>query len=215
MAYRHTLVVQDLQQAKAQLAAFSERSLLSQPAIKAGTEKRLAFMFSGQGTQYSNMGHDLYVGEPIFRASVDQCATLLAPHLALDLRSLLYPALYPSDDPALAATALQQTAIAQPAIFTIEYALAQCWLAWGIQPTALIGHSIGEYVAACLAGVFSLADGLALVAARGRLMQGLPGGAMLAVSLPAQAVMPYLNDHLAIAAINETDQSVIAGESSD
>ena len=212
MAYRHTLVVQDLQQAKAQLAAFSERSLLSQPASKTETAPRIAFMFSGQGTQYSNMGHDLYVGEPIFRASVDQCAALLAPHLGLDLRGLLYPALYPSGDPALAATALQQTAIVQPAIFTIEYALAQLWLAWGIRPAALIGHSIGEYVAACLAGVFSLADGLALVAARGRLMQGLPGGAMLAVSLPVAAVRPYLNDQLAIAAINETDQAVIAGE---
>ena len=126
------------------------------------------------------MGAGLYEHEPIFRAQVDRCAELLRPHLGLDLRAVIYPA---AAGPAEAAAALRQTALTQPALFVIEYALARLLMAWGIQPAAMIGHSSGEYVAACLAGVFSLEDALALVAERGRLMQQMRPGAMLSIRL--------------------------------
>ena len=201
MPYRHTVVAKDVAQAVTQLAA------LGKSPVKAQEEARVGFLFSGQGTQYVDMARDLYDAEPLFRATVDRCAVLLQPHLGIDLREVLYP----TGDRSAAERNLLETAMAQPALFTIEYALASLWMAWGVRPVALIGHSVGEYVAACLAGVFSLEDGLALIAARGRLMQGLPPGAMLAVPLKPEAVSPYLNPELAIAAINENDRCVIAG----
>ena len=118
-----------------------------------------AFMFPGQGSQYVNMGRDLYQTESMFRAQVDRCAEILLPKLGLDLRQTLYPSEAQTDE---ASKRLNRTLIAQPALFTIEYALAKLLIGWGIEPKAMIGHSVGEYVAACLAGVFSLEDGLAL-----------------------------------------------------
>src|SRR5262249_31958105 len=139
-------------------------------------ERHTAWLFPGQGAQYAGMGEDLYRAEPVFRAQVDRCSEWLRPVLEFDLREVLYPAENRVSD---ASERLRQTAISQPAIFVTEYALAQLWLSWGLRPQAMLGHSVGEYVAACLAGVFSLEDGLSLVAARGRLMQGMPGGSML------------------------------------
>jgi acyl transferase domain-containing protein len=125
-------------------------------------DRPVVFMFSGQGAQYANMGQGLYQIEPTFRKEVDHCYELVAPHLGFDLREVLFP----GDERAAEATErLTQTAITQPALFVVAYSLARLWMAWGIHPQAMIGHSIGEYVAACLAGVFSLPDGLALVAA--------------------------------------------------
>lgn len=170
------------------------------------SDRSVAFLFPGQGTQYEQMGRELYENEPVFRQVVDQCAGLLKPYLGLDLRHVLYP-----EPGNAAAPSLDQTAFTQPALFVIEYALAQLWQSWGVRPQAMLGHSIGEYVAACLAGVFSLPDVLALVAARGRLMQALPGGAMLAVALREELLRPLLNDALAIAAINEPQQCVVSG----
>ena len=107
---------------------------------------------------------------------------------------------------------LRQTALAQPALFAVEYALAQLWMSWGVRPAAMIGHSIGEYVAACLAGVFSLEDALALVAARGRLMQALPAGAMLAVLLPAEPRSRRCSDgDQSLAAVNGPPLCVVSG----
>ncbi|MEH2211068.1 SDR family NAD(P)-dependent oxidoreductase [Nostoc sp.] len=151
--------------------------------------RSLVFMFPGQGVQYANMGWELYQTEPIFRHYVDRCCELLKPHLGLDIHTILYPS---AEQAQAAAQQLKQTEITQPALFVIEYALAQLWMAWGIRPQATIGHSIGEYVAACLAGVFSLETALALVAIRGRLMQQLPVGAMLAVSLSKSEVQSLL-----------------------
>ena len=171
----------------------------------------VVFMFTGQGAQYPNMAVDLYQTPSVFRQSVDQCTEILESHLGLDLRRYLYP---DQANLATAQTQLRQTAITQPALFVIEYALAQQWLAWGVQPKAFIGHSIGEYVAACLAGVFSLEDGLALVAARGRLIQQLPAGAMLAVPLSEADLEPYLapdRSNLSLAALNMPTLSVISG----
>lgn len=167
----------------------------------------VVFMFPGQGSQYVNMGRNLYDREPIFRAAVDDCAELLRPFLQRDLREVMHPV---AEDEA-AATLLRQTLYTQPALFTIEYALAKLWISWGIQPAALIGHSIGEFVAACLAGVFSLADALKLVASRAQMMWDLPGGSMLSVRLSATEVEKFLSPDLAIAAINGPSLCVVSG----
>lgn len=166
----------------------------------------VTFMFSGQGSQYINMGQELYQTEPTFREQVDRCCELLNPHLGLDLRHIIYPI-----DAEVAAQQLLQTALAQPALFVVEYALAKLWMAWGVQPQATIGHSIGEYVAAAVAGVFSLEDALALVAARGRLMQQCPPGAMLSVPLAEEKVKPLVGLNLALAASNAPELCVVSG----
>ncbi|MGE7470193.1 amino acid adenylation domain-containing protein [Bosea sp. NPDC003192] len=165
----------------------------------------LIFMFPGQGSQYPQMARELYAGEPVFRRTVDLCCELLKPELGLDLRSLLYPS--NGGDP----EKLSATLLAQPAIFTVEYALAQLLLSWGLQPSAMIGHSVGEFAAACLAGVFSLEDALSLVARRGRMMQELPGGAMLAVRLPDAETAALVRNGVSVAAVNAPGMSVLAG----
>ncbi len=168
----------------------------------------IVFMFSGQGSQYVNMGRELYESEIVFREQVNRCCELLKPHLQLDLCTILYP----SEEKAQAATQkLQQTAITQPALFVIEYSLAKLWMAWGVSPQMMIGHSIGEYVAATLAGVFSLEDALAIVATRGKLMQHLPGGAMLSIGLPEKEVQQLLEDKVSLAASNSPSSCVVSG----
>ena len=132
------------------------------------------------------MARELYLHEPSFRADVDRCCDILAPLVGRDLRALLFAG--PEDEAAPAADVLRQTATTQPALFVVEYALARLWMRLGVMPAAMLGHSLGEYVAACLAGVFSLDDALALVATRGALLQALPHGAMLAVALPEAAL---------------------------
>jgi amino acid adenylation domain-containing protein len=169
---------------------------------------RVAFMFPGQGAQYAGMGRGLYDTEPVFRDEVDGCAALLEPHLGFDIRTIVCAA---DSSAAGAQDSLDQTALAQPALFVVEYATARMWESWGVQPVAMIGHSIGEYVAACLAGVFSLEDALRLVAARGRLMQGVPPGGMLAVSASADGIRPLLPDDVAVAALNGPEMTVVSG----
>ena len=167
----------------------------------------VAFLFPGQGAQHVNMGRDLYAREPVFRGAVDDCCRRLRPALGLDLRTLLFPEA--ADEQA--AARLAQTAITQPALFVVEYALAQWWLEQGVRPAALLGHSIGEYVAACLAGVFTLDDALTVVAERGRLLQATAPGAMLAVSLPEADLQAALPAPCTVAAVNAPDLCVIAG----
>jgi len=135
------------------------------------TDRRVAFLFPGYGTQYVHMGGGVYQSEPTVREEVDRCSELLRPHLNIDLREVLCGR---AEDGQQAAQRLHDIAIAEPALFTIEYALARLWMAWGIRPEAMIGHGIGEYVAACLAGVLSMTDALLLVAARAQLMRRLP-----------------------------------------
>lgn len=172
-------------------------------------KRPVVFMFSGQGAQYVDMTRGLYESEPVFRSNVDRCAEILEPILDLDIRKIMFPEASTRED---AAETLRQTVYTQPALFVVEYSLAVLWQTWGLQPAALVGHSIGEYVAACLAGVFTLEDALSLVATRGRLMQSLPTGSMLAVPLTETELEPYLDDRTCIGVINSESMCVVSGE---
>jgi amino acid adenylation domain-containing protein len=166
------------------------------------------FLFPGQGSQHPNMGRQIYESEPVFRETIDHCCKILRPHLDADLLPLLYAS---NEASAEEKRRLTDTILAQPAIFTVEYALAQLWMSWGVRPQGMLGHSVGEFVAACLAGVISLEDALALVAARGRMMQEVPPGGMLSVRLPEARIRPRLNTTLAVAAVNAPSLCVVAG----
>lgn len=205
-SHRRILICEDIDDAINTLSQQDSQRVVTH--YQEPCQQSIAFMFPGQGAQYANMGKELYETEPIFRQQVDRCCEILKLHLGLDLRSLLYPH---ESEATAAADKLKQTHVAQPALFVIEYALAQLWMSWGVHPEAAIGHSIGEYVAACLAGVFSVEDALTLVAARGRLMQQMPAGSMLAVSLPQEQVQALLNEQLSLAASNAPSACVVAG----
>lgn len=168
----------------------------------------VAFLFPGQGSQYVNMGLNLYHGEPLFRQTVDQCAKILEPHLGCDLRTFLFP--NPGDEET-ARKSLNNTFYTQPAIFTMSYSIATLLQHWGIKPSVFVGHSIGEFVAATFAKVMALEDALRLVATRGRLMQGLPGGSMLTVRMSVDAVTPRLKPGVDVAAVNGPELTVVAG----
>ena len=180
--YRLALVAESVADAARALADSRGARVLASDG-ETVDQASVVFMFTGQGAQYVGMGADLYRAEPLFRQIVDTCAGLLEPMLGLDLRELVFAA----KDDARAQDALARTDLAQPALFVFEYALARQLMAWGVQPEAMIGHSLGEYVAACLSGVFSLEDALKLVAARGRLMQAAAPGQMLSVGLAEDA----------------------------
>jgi acyl transferase domain-containing protein len=168
----------------------------------------VAFMFPGGGAQYVQMGAELYATEPIFREEVDRCCDILQSRLSLDIRQMIYPDVAAAEE---TIQKLNQTSIALPALFAMEYALAKLWMTWGIHPTAMIGHSSGEYVAACLAGVFSLEDALVLVARRGQLMQSRQGGNMLAVQLPENEIRSLIDSELSLAAINGPSSCTVSG----
>jgi len=232
--YRRTVVCRDIQDA---VNALQDPKRVITNTHKT-QQRSVAFMFSGLGTHYLDMALELYQTEPRFRISVDQCCEILKPLLGLDLRDVLYPQRnsenrkqkqdIPSngldlrkmlgreketaDVETLRATSLlNQTVLTQPAIFVVEYALAQLWISWGILPAAMIGYSIGEYVAATLAEVLSLEDALTLVARRAQMIEELPEGAMLAVPLSEEEIQPLLNENISISAINGSSLCVIAG----
>ena len=236
--YRRMLVCRDHGDAIQSLAERSPGRIFDgMPAMK---DRPIAFMFPGLGDHYVNMGLELYRAEVKFREQMDICCDLLKPHLGMDLRDVLYPGAEDPADNASAQTnaapsgsrpsinlrkmlsghdarpddatrKLNQTNLAQPALFAIEYALASLFMEWGISPRAMIGYSIGEYVAACLAGVFSLEDAIRLVAKRAQLIQELAEGAMLAVSLQERELRALLNDHLSIAGVNGPALCVVSG----
>ncbi|CAG0930613.1 phthiocerol/phenolphthiocerol synthesis type-I polyketide synthase E [Thermoflexales bacterium] len=232
--YRRMLVCRNSQDAIKCFEARDPQRILS--AFQDVDRRTVAFMFSGLGDQYVNMGRNLYEGEPIFREHIDQCATLLKSYLDMNLLEVLYPEqgnrdredtdgslrsldlrnmVRPLQERPDLAQRLGQTLLSHPAIFAIEYALAQLWLEWGVSPQALIGHSLGEYVAACVAGVFSVEEGLFLVAKRAQMIQHLSPGAMLAVPLSEEDIRPFLRRGLSLTAINGPLLCVISGSEDD
>ncbi|MGH7271705.1 MAG: aminotransferase class III-fold pyridoxal phosphate-dependent enzyme, partial [Polyangiaceae bacterium] len=178
--------------------------------VDEGGEPGVVFMFPGQGAQYVGMGSTLYRDEPSFRDAIDRCAEGLAPWLDRGLRSVLFP---DPKDAALAAASLRETRFTQPALFAVGYALAKLWESWGVRPRAMVGHSIGEFVCAVLAGVMSLDDALRLVGARGRMMFDQPAGDMLSVRAPASQMRSRLGPDLALASDNSPSLCVVAGPS--
>ena len=204
-AHRRIVVAQDtIDTAQALTAKDPKFGFTTDSASPAAAP--VVFMFSGQGSQYANMGVEIYRTEAVYRGVLDICAERLRSLIGLDLRDILFPR---KEEVRSRSEQLNQTSITQPALFSLEYALAQWWMKCGVQPQAMIGHSIGEYVAACLAGVFSVEDALELTAERGRLMQQMPPGAMLAVALAAEELS--ISEPLSIAAVNGPQQCVVSG----
>lgn len=185
--------------------------MLSESLISFDRADSVAFMFSGMGAQKPGMGSALYNRIPLFKSCIDQCAEILRPILGLDIRKFLLAD--PDDESAI--ELLNQHRIGQPVVFTLEYALAQFWMSIGLSPRVLIGHSLGEWVAACVAGVFTLPDALRLVSLRGGLMEAQRKGAMLAVTLSEAELVNILPDGLDIATVNALDQIVVAGSAEE
>lgn len=207
-AHRTAVVAHDRAQAIAVLSGEPAEGRIAGDADCQGAG--IAFLFPGQGAQYPGMAAGLGAGFPAFASALAECADLLRPHLDADLTEVLNA---PEDT-----SELGQTRYTQPALFAVEYALARQWQEWGVRPSTMLGHSVGEYVAACLAGVFELPDALALVAARGRLMQELPTGAMLTISAAADLVLdlPALTSgRLSLAATNAPELTVVSGPVAD
>ncbi len=213
--HRLGIVASSVPDAKKQLALINS-DIRSDSCIygkASGKTPRVAFLFTGQGSQYSGMGYSLYKTSSLFRDIFDQCNDLLRPYLENSLSDVLFP---PDQNNDIDNALIHQTAYTQPALFAFEYALAKLWISWGVRPVAMLGHSIGEYVAACLAGVFSLEDALKLVAARGRLMQALPrDGCMVSIQATvkevSEAVQPSA-DKVSVAALNGPLSVVISGD---
>jgi phthiocerol/phenolphthiocerol synthesis type-I polyketide synthase E len=184
------------------VALLEEKDFRACTAVAEGRSRRIAFLFPGQATQNTRMGLELYEAEPVFRQFMQQCAEIVKPHLGFDLCHMLYPD---------RSTELGQPYLAQPALFAMEYSLAQLWSSWGVKPEGMLGHSLGEYTAACVAGVMTLEEGMNLAAARGKLIQQLPGGAMLAVKR-ASSELDWVADYgVSVTATNAADLCTLAG----
>ncbi|MCP3144587.1 amino acid adenylation domain-containing protein [Pyxidicoccus sp. QH1ED-7-1] len=204
--YRRVLVARDRAElARRLLEPFTPTQVKD---LEAARHRRVAFVFPGQGVQQPGMARELYEAEPAFRAHVDASLALLEEPLRARVHTLLHADATPTPD---IAGLLADTRVALPALFTVEHALARTWMDWGVKPYAVLGHGFGEYAAACIAGVLSLADALRLATVRGELMHRMPPGAMLSVALPEARVLPLLTGRLSLASINEPHRCVIAG----
>jgi iturin family lipopeptide synthetase A len=208
-AYRKTLVCKDTAEAIALLSSENTIDAHKTAGVSNNSTPKIAFMFSGQGSQYHNMCVTLYQNEPAFKAITDQCLTFIKEKYNKDLSTVLF-----SDQQAKEDSGIDDTENTQPALFIIEYALAHVLESWGITPDIMIGHSIGEYVAACISGVFTLEEALHLVVKRGELMQKMPRGKMLSIAIAEQELLPLLKDHknISLAAVNSTELCVVSGE---
>jgi len=201
MAWRRAAVCRDAAQA---LDAVEAGGTVSY-AAEMGENPGIIFVFPGQGAQHAGMGRELYEREPVFRDHIDECAVLLSGELGLNVRDVLYAGAADGE------SSLNETWLAQPALFATEYALVKLWESWGVRPAAMIGHSLGEFVAACVAGVLTLEDALRLVTLRGRLMQEMPRGAMLAVELGEEAVGRWLGGDVWLSAVNGANVCTVGG----
>jgi len=212
--YRRMMVSADLHpgQDPGLLAQAAQRT----PIAQAKEENRpIIFMFCGQGSQYAGMGIDLYRTEPVFRQELDQCFEILKPLAEYDVKEILYPSSGGNrSNGSYRTNTIDQTEVAQPVLFAFEYALAKLLMSWGIRPTAMIGYSFGEYVAACLAGVFSPAEALEMIVARGRLVQQTPVGKMTSVTLPERELKPLLTAGVSIAIVNGPT-CIVSGKKED
>ncbi len=175
-------------------------------------DKPIVFMFPGQGNQYVNMGLELYNNEKVFKDAVDECCKIILEEFGFNLKDIIYPN---NENYNLAIEKINQTKYTQPALFVISYAQAKLLMSWEIEPDVMIGHSVGEYVAACISGVFSLRDAVKAITKRGELIQSLPGGSMLAILLSKDEVQPFLSSTVEIAAINNPSLTVVAGPDED
>jgi phthiocerol/phenolphthiocerol synthesis type-I polyketide synthase E len=202
---RRVLVASNAADAECALRELAPDRVFTRSAESAG--RTVAFMFPGGGSQHAGMGAELYKNEPVFRREIDHCAELLKTKLGYDLRKLVYPS---EKNAELSTQRLLRPSAGLPAIFSTEYALAKLFFSWGVRPACMIGHSLGEYTAACLSGVFSLADALGLVVFRGAMFETLAKGAMLSVALPENELGP-LPEGVCIAAINAPGQCVLSG----
>ncbi|MDY7007684.1 MAG: type I polyketide synthase [Cyanobacteriota bacterium] len=218
--HRLAVVAPDTQELVEKLRQYNKKEELagvcSGRLLNNNTTSPIVFLFTGQGSQYVNMGRQLYQQALTFREAINQCAEILSS-LEIFKETSLLEILYPAEGDKSNSFLLDQTAYTQPAVFAIEYAIFKLWSSWGIKPDVVMGHSVGEYVAACIAGVFSLEDGLKLIAMRGQLMQKLPsGGEMVSVmaseSQVTEAIKEY-SSQVTIAAINGPESIVISGES--
>ncbi|QSQ25804.1 amino acid adenylation domain-containing protein [Pyxidicoccus parkwayensis] len=208
--HRRTVVAKDRAELLERLRAPGRAQVLED--VAAARERRVAFLLPGQGAQSVGMGRELYPAEPAFREALDACLTGLGPSLEAAVRGVLMPA--PGAEAAARET-LADPRFALPALFSVEYALARLWESYGVKPHALLGHSFGEYTAACLAGVMPLEDALALVTARGRLMARMPSGSMTAVGAAEEVVRPLLSGGLSLAAVNGPERCVVSGPSAE
>lgn len=213
---RHAIIADSRRALQSSMAAFSrdkKTSPRSIDALETGETPKIAFLITGQGCQYPGMGLELYRNHPKFRQTIDQCDDLLGPILGCSIRKIIFSEQSDETNP------IHKTQYTQPALFVLEYALARLWQSWGIHPSFLLGHSLGEYVAACIADIFSLEDALKIVTNRARLMQSLDtGGAMHAILAPEQLVVEAVEAHtgiVSIAAYNGPENVVISGKSSD
>ncbi len=202
-AFNKRLAIAAADWADLQQGLEANKALFGSPA---SASPRLCFMFPGQGAQHVGMAREFYECERVFRDHIDFCADYLKQAIGADLRNVIYP----EEANGESTNRLKHTVNAQPAIFVIETGLARLYQSWGLTPRAMIGHSVGEFAAACIADVFSLEDGLSILATRGRLMGDLPGGAMLSVRLSEDAIQPYL-DEADLAAVNGKELCVLAG----
>ncbi len=176
--------------------------------VKPEREQKLCFMFPGQGSQHINMLKDVYETEAVFKTTLDRCCDILQPLLDRDLKQIIYPQAGFEDE---AESLINQTQYTQPALFSVSYSLATLWMSWGVVPHSAMGHSVGEFVAACLAGVFSLEDALKIMVERGRLMHSCAKGAMASVPLSEAELSSYLNDKLHLGAVNAPNSCVVSG----
>jgi len=205
-SHRRVVVCGDKDDAVRLLESLDPKRVRS--AVEEQSDRGVVFMFPGQGTQYINMGLELYKRQAYFRSEVDRCCQMLEPHLGLDLREVIYPTAMQAKR---AEQQITETYITQPAVFVIEYAMARLLMKWGVRPEAMIGHSIGEYVAACLSGVYSLEDGLRVVAMRGKLMQRTGSGAMLSVAVGEAELKQIIGRSLSVAAVNGPRLCTLSG----